>query len=155
MAKISEWAEDADKLLLLESWARDGLTEEQIANNMGIAVKTLYNWKKKSLPILQALKKGREISDYEVENALFKRATGFTTTEQVVFSKKVVEYRDGKRVKEVSEPCVIEVEKYYPPDTTADIFWLKNRKPEQWRDKQNMEFSGEGKVMIVDSIPDS
>lgn len=155
MAKISEWAEDADKLLLLESWARDGLTEEQIANNMGIAVKTLYNWKKKSLPILQALKKGREISDYEVENALFKRATGFTTTEQVVSSKKVVEYRDGKRVKEVSEPCVIEVEKYYPPDTTADIFWLKNRKPEQWRDKQNMEFSGEGKVMIVDSIPDS
>lgn len=154
MAKYEEWLEP-EGLLLIEGWARDGLTEEQIAHNMGVSLSSLKNWKNEHLAILTALKKGKEVVDREVENALLKRAKGFTTTEQVVSSKKVVEYKDGKRVKEISEPCVIEVEKYYPPDTIADIFWLKNRKPEQWRDKQNMELSGEGKVMIVDSIPDS
>lgn len=153
MAKYEEWLEP-EGLLLIEGWARDGLTEEQIAHNMGVSYSSLKNWKNEHLAILTALKKGKEVVDREVENALLKRAKGFTTTEQVVSSKKVVEYKDGKRVKEISEPCVIEVEKYYPPDTTADIFWLKNRKPEQWRDKQNMELSGEGKVMIVDNIPD-
>ncbi len=154
MAKYDEWL-TPEGLLLIEGWARDGLTEEQIAHNMGVSYSSLKNWKNEHLAILTALKKGKEVVDREVENALLKRATGFIATEQVVSSRKVVEYRDGKRVKEISEPCVVEVEKYYPPDTTADIFWLKNRKPEQWRDKQNTEFSGEGKVMIVDSIPDS
>lgn len=154
MAKYEEWLEP-EGLLLIEGWARDGLTEEQIAHNMGVSYSSLKNWKNEHLAILTALKKGKEVVDREVENALLKRAKGFTTTEQVVSSKKVVEYKDGKRVKEISEPCVIEVEKYYPPDTTADIFWLKNRKPEQWRDKQNMELSGESRVTIVDDIPDS
>lgn len=154
MAKYEEWLEP-EGLLLIEGWARDGLTEEQIAHNMGVSYSSLKNWKNEYLAILTALKKGKEVVDREVENALLKRAKGFTTTEQVVSSKKVVEYKDGKRVKEVSEPCVIEVEKYYPPDTTADIFWLKNRKPEQWRDKQNMDLGGESKVMIVDDITDS
>ena len=67
MSKINEWLED-DKLILLEGWARQGLTEEQIAKNMGISVKTLYNWKNKELQILQALKKGKEVVDFEVEN---------------------------------------------------------------------------------------
>ena len=139
MAKYDEWL-TPEGLLLIEGWARDGLTEEQIAHNMGVSYSSLKNWKNEHLAILTALKKGKEVVDREVENALLKRATGFTATEQVVSSRKVVEYRDGKRVKEISEPCVVEVEKYYPPDTTADIFWLKNHKPEQWRDKQNMEF---------------
>lgn len=71
MAKIEEW-EEGEKLFLLESWARSGLTDEQIAKNMGVTVRTLYNWKKKSLPIFQSLKKGKEVVDYEVENALLK-----------------------------------------------------------------------------------
>lgn len=153
MAKstIIEW-EEADKLLLLEAWARDGLTDEQIAGNMGITVRSLYNWKKRSILIFQSLKTGKEVADIEVENALRKKALGFRETEQVVSSRRVVEYDEGKRVREVTEPVVTQVEKYYPPDTTAQIFWLKNRKPDKWRDKQEAKVDLTEAVRIVDSI---
>lgn len=126
MAKIDEWLEQ-DKLILLEGWARDGLTEEQIAKNMGISVKTLYNWKTDNLPILQALKKGKEVVDIEVENALLKRALGYTVT----LKEQKVD-KDG---------CVHDLVKdvHVPGDTTAQIFWLKNRRKQQWRDKVEYE----------------
>lgn len=156
MAKstITEWIEP-DKLLLLEAWARDGLTDEQIAGNMGINVRTLYLWKKKNVQIFQALKVGKEVADIEVENALRKKALGFRETEQTVSTRKTVEYENGKRIREVTEPVVTEVEKYYPPDTTAQIFWLKNRKPSTWRDKREQEIDVTEAVKIVDSIGDS
>lgn len=156
MAKstITEW-EEIDKLLLLEAWARDGLTDEQIASNMGITVRSLYNWKKRSILIFQSLKTGKEVADIEVENALRKKALGFRETEQVVSSRRVVEYDEGKRVREVTEPVVTQVEKYYPPDTTAQIFWLKNRKPDKWRDKQEAKVDLTEAVRIVDSIGNS
>lgn len=156
MAKstIAEWTEP-DKLLLLEAWARDGLTDEQIAGNMGITVRSLYNWKKKCIPIFQSLKTGKEVADVEVENALRKKALGFRETEQAVSTRKTVEYENGKRIREITEPVVTEVEKYYPPDTTAQIFWLKNRKPEAWRDKQEQKVDLTEAVKIVDSIGDS
>ena len=99
MAKstIAEW-EEPDKLLLLEAWARDGLTDEQIARNMGITVRSLYNWKRKSIPIFQSLKIGKEVADIEVENALRKKALGFRETEQTVSTRKTVEYENGKRI---------------------------------------------------------
>jgi hypothetical protein len=112
-----------DGLLLLEAWARDGLTDEQIAHNMGVSTKTLFNWKSTHLPILHALKKGKEIVDIQVENALFKRAIGYEYEEV----KTIISEKDGKRVEVVK--------KQMPPDTTAQIFWLKNRKPSTWRDK--------------------
>lgn len=120
--KYDRWLEQ-DGLLLIEGWARDGLTEEQIAHNMGISVKTLYNWKEKYVPILQALKKGKEVVDLIVENALFKRATGYKTEETKVYIMP-----DGSK-------RGVQVTKEIPPDTTACIFWLKNRKPDRWRDK--------------------
>lgn len=153
MAKYEEWLTE-EGLLLIGGWARDGLTKEQIAENMGICRDTLWEWEKKYTDISDALKKNKEVADRHVENALFNKATGFTATDRVVSTKKVVEYANGKKVRETTEPVVVEVERYYPPDTTAEIFWLKNRKPDHWRDKQNMEVNGEGKVMIVDSIPD-
>ena len=156
MAKstIAEWIEP-DKLLLLEAWARDGLTDEQIAGNMGITVRSLYNWKKKSIPIFQSLKVGKEVADIEVENALRKKALGFREIEQTVSTRKIVEYENGKRIREITEPVVTEVEKYYPPDTTAQIFWLKNRKPKQWREKQEQKVDLTEAVKIIDSIGDS
>lgn len=152
--RMKEWTEP-DKLLLLEAWARDGLTDEQIAGNMGINVRTLYLWKKKNVQIFQSLKIGKEVADIEVENALRKKALGFRETEQTVTTRKTVEYENGKRVREISEPIVTEVEKYYPPDTTAQIFWLKNRKPEKWRDKQEQKVELTEAVKIIDSIGDS
>lgn len=153
MAKsiIKEW-EEPEKLLLLEAWARDGLTDEQIAENMGISSRSLYNWKKKSLPILQSLKVGKEVADIKIENALYKKALGFKEIEQVVTTRKTVEFENGKRVREISEPVVTEIEKYFPPDTTAAIFWLKNRKPEQWRDKREEKVDMTEVVKIIDSI---
>lgn len=122
MAKINEWLED-DKLLLLEGWARDGLTLEQIANNMGIDTSTLWDWRKKNDNISNAIKKGKEVVDIEVENALFKRAIGYT--------KKLLKQKVDKNGKVIDTYEEIEV----PPDTTAQIFWLKNRLPQKWRDK--------------------
>ncbi len=104
--KYKEWLE-TDRLILLQGWARDGLTDEQIAHNIGINKKTLYEWKKKYSNFGNALKKGKEIIDYAVENALLKKAL------------------DG--------------------DVTAMIFWLKNRRPDKWRDKPQ-----EDKSLAVD-----
>lgn len=122
MAKVEEWLEK-DKLILLEGWARDGLTEEQIAKNMGIGRTTLYEWKKKEPNIANTLKKGKEVIDFEVENALLKKALGYTIT---LNKQKVT--KDGDVVD-------IQEDVHIAPDTTAQIFWLKNRKPDKWRDK--------------------
>lgn len=86
-----------DGLILLEGWARDGLTDEQIASNCGVSRSTLADWKVKYKDISDTLKKGKEVIDYQVENALLNKAIS--------------------------------------GDVTAQIFWLKNRKPKQWRDK--------------------
>ena len=121
--KYEEWL-TPDGLLMIEGWAREGLTEEQIAKNMGIAVRTLGTWKEAFLPILQALKRGKAPVDIEVENALLKRALGYEYDEV-----KTVTDKDGN----IKETTV--TRKVVLPDTTAQIFWLKNRKPAQWRDK--------------------
>lgn len=104
MAKMDDWLEE-DKLILLEGWAREGLTIEQISKNMGIDDATLYRWKNKSNDICEALKRGKEVVDFEVENALFQNAIN--------------------------------------GNVTAQIFWLKNRKKNQWRDKVEYEASNE------------
>lgn len=122
MAKYSEWLKP-EGLLKLEGWARDGLTDKQIAYNIGINVCTLYDWKNNYSDISNALKKGKEVVDRQVENALLKRALGYS----------YIEKRVKKEFGEVVEETLIEKE--VVPDTTAQIFWLKNRKPEQWRDK--------------------
>jgi len=156
-------------LLRLEAYARDGLTDEQMAKCMGITSSTLYEWKKKYSEISEALKKGKEVVDIEVENALLRRALGYRYNEDKYISvpmdaaeyhEKLDEYmnhykfehpeamdselmiareRFPKTKQILAERKVKEVE----PDTTAQIFWLKNRRPGQWRDKQNVELSGQ------------
>lgn len=122
-----------DKLELVKAWARDGLTDKQIAEKMGIGTRTLYEYKEKYPQFSQALKKGKEVVDAEVENSLLKRAMGYEYTEV----KKERKY--NKTTKEY-EMVVTEVKKkYVQPDTTAQIFWLKNRKPEIWSDKKELE----------------
>lgn len=133
-SKAEQWLEP-DNLKLLEAWARDGLTDAQISHNMGITTTCLYNYKNKYIDIFNALKKGKQVVDIEVENALYKNATGFSYIEEVVSTKREVIYEDGKRVKEISEPVVLQISRYKQPETTAQIFWLKNRKPDVWRDK--------------------
>ena len=120
--KYHDWM-TPEGLLKVEGWARDGLIDEQIAQNMGIRVTTLYDWKKRFPQFSEALKRGKEVVDRQVENALLKRALGY-------------EYEE---VKEKFEEGVLTertvTKKEVVADTTAQIFWLKNRKPDTWRDK--------------------
>ena len=120
--KDQQWLEP-EGLTLLEGWARDGLTDEQIAGNIGINTSTLYDWKNKFPKISEALKKGKEVVDIQVENALLKRALGYE------FQETRVEKSDKDGTK------IIQTLKHIPADTTAQIFWLKNRRPDKWRDK--------------------
>lgn len=145
--KYQEWLTD-EGLLKLEGWARDGLTDEQIAHNMGITSKTLYEWKNKYGEICESLKRGKEVVDRKVENALLSKAIGFTKTIEKPIKVKEVIYKDGKRVKETEHIEYANEEVYIPPDTTAGIFWLKNRKPEQWRDKRDIALEGSVKTNI-------
>lgn len=131
--KYPDWLTE-DGLIKLEGWARDGLTDEQIAHNVGIARGTLYSWKKEYPDIDEALKRGKEVIDMEVENALLRRALGF-------------EYEELKDIQEVDGHGNVrsrqeKTTRAALPDTTAQIFWLKNRKPKEWRDKTQMEVTG-------------
>lgn len=135
-AKYQEWLEP-DSLLKLEAWARDGLIDEQIAKNIGITARTLYEWKKKYIPIAQSLKRGKEVVDIEVENALLKRALGYDYEETEITTQEI----DGVVTKKKRT-----IKKHIPADTTAQIFWLKNRKPNEWRDRKETALSGEIKT---------
>lgn len=135
-AKYKEWLE-GDNLILLQGWARDGLTDEQIAHNMGIAVGTLYRWKNEHSEIDEVLKKNKDIVDREVENALLKSAEGYDYTEEVWERRYVQEKGDYDLV--LTKRTV----KHMPPSNTAQIFWLKNRKAKEWREKQEVEVNTE------------
>ena len=121
--KSEEWR-TKEGLTLIGGWARDGLTDEQIAHNMGISRSTLNEWKKKYPDISDTLKKGKDVVDIQVENALLKRALGYKYKET---TKELTKSGFMMVTKEVIKEVV--------PDTTAQIFWLKNRRPDKWRDK--------------------
>ena len=135
-SKVEKWLEP-DGLLRIEGWARDGLTEEQIAKNMGVSRSTLSDYKVKYPDILRAIKNSKEVADREVENALFNKATGYTVKLKKPMKVRHVEYDEvsGRKVAEYERIEYIEEEVHVPADTTAQIFWLKNRKPNEWRDK--------------------
>lgn len=118
--KYQRWLEP-EGLALLEDWARNGLTDEQIAHNIGINPDTLYVWKSKYPEISESLKKGKEVVDAQVENALLRRALGYEYTEKRV----EVSEKNGKKI--------VQTVKHIPGDTTAQIFWLRNRRRDRWR----------------------
>nr|DAV18236.1 MAG TPA: terminase small subunit [Caudoviricetes sp.] len=240
MAKYTEWL-TKEGLIRVQGWARDGLSDEQIAKNIGISRSTLNDWKKRFPDISDTLKKGKDVADREVENALFKRAVGFSYTEETKeliadtgqkkrhsgvqdlteeqwgISQAYFDYRcaycgrsadltkdhldplknEGKltftnvvpacqscnsskrdhqwlawyqkqkfyskeKAKRITEyinftfllpqkndkdsrhklVTTKKVTKHVAPDTGAAAFWLKNRKPNVWRDKQEVEHTG-------------
>lgn len=135
--KYENWL-TSEGLIKLEGWARNGLTEEQIAKNIGISRSTLSEWKIKFPDIAESLKKGKEVVDIQVENALLKRALGYKHTEvEIIKSEK-----NGITTKTVTKEVV--------PDVVAQIFWLKNRNPDVWRDKP--EANNSEAVERLDSI---
>ena len=119
--KYEEWLTE-EGLEKLTGWSRNGLTQEDIAHNCGCALSTLKSWMNDYPAIAAAIKCGREVADLRVENALYKRATGYEYTETVV--------EEGPKGK-----LVRTIRKHVPPSEIAALFWLKNRKPDVWRDK--------------------
>lgn len=144
MAK-SKWEQVKDKLILVEGWARDGLTNEQIASNLGISKTTFYKMLNEHSELSELLKKGKEIVDYEVENALLKRALGYK------YEEKTYETRWDDNQERFREILTKRVTKQVSPDTTAQIYWLNNRKPKQWRNKQDIDISNNG-ISLAEAI---
>lgn len=137
MAKYTEWLTE-EGLIKINGWARDGLIDEQIATNIGVSYSTFRDWKKKFPALSAALKNGKEVVDRQVENALFKSAVGFIYEEETV----------------TNAGDVVLVKKYSKPNTTAQIFWLKNRKRNQWTDKSEVEVAGTVVFANESDIPD-
>lgn len=178
--KYAEWL-TKEGLLKIEGWARDGLTDEQIAHNMGISRSTLNEWKKKYSDISDTLKRGKEVTDIMVENSLLKRALGYEYKErkyaQVEMSEEehylkqqiaVNQFKLDHPEATIEEIRLVEMgvskfksilveekTKEVPPDVTAQIFWLKNRKPNEWREKQQNEITGAGggPLQVLFNIP--
>lgn len=122
--KVEYWL-TPDGLDKLAAWARRGLTDEQIAYNCGVDRATLARWKKRYVAIRDTLTQAKDVADRAVENALYKRATGYTTRE-------VTQYRDDKTGEMVTAKVVT---KEIAPDPTSMVFWLKNRMPDHWKDR--------------------
>lgn len=136
--KYQRWIEP-DGLILLEGWARDGATDEELSRKMGINPATLYVWKSKYPEISEALKKGKEVIDIQVENALLKRALGYDFQEERIEKSE----KDGIKI--------IQTVKHIPPDVTAQIFWLKNRNPDKWRQNPQPESTVSSLADIIDA----
>lgn len=134
--RIAEW-EKPEKIELLTAWARDGLSMEEIARKMGISRKTLYSYMDSSLHILHSLRKGKEESDSEVENTLFKKCNGFIQEVLKPMKIRKAEYdpETGKKICDYDEIVYVKDQIYVQPDTVAIKYYLSNRKPDKWKDK--------------------
>lgn len=121
---------------VISQWARNGCTKQEIAAAMGISYTTLMEWEKRCSDISKALKEARAYAHARVENALFKKAVGFTIREMVPVKKKVKDFEGaGNKVGEHEEIEMMEVIKEIPPDMGAIAFYLKNNMPDKYKDK--------------------
>ena len=119
-----EYIDMAYKLCLL------GATDKEMADIFEVALSTFNLWKLKNKYFSDSLKKGKQFADANVSSRLYERAMGYSHSEDKIFNDSGI-------------PLVVPTTKHYPPDTVAAIFWLKNRQPAKWRDKQDIEHSGE------------
>ena len=133
VGRPTKWEDVKEKLFLIENLAKEGLTNADIAKKLGIAMSTFCEYQNKYSEFKEALKKGKEIIDYQVENALLKKALGYS------YEEKTYEKEYNELIGEYTETLTKRVIKEVAPDTTAQIFWLKNRKPELWADKHQIE----------------
>ncbi|EKN4845806.1 terminase [Yersinia enterocolitica] len=129
-----EYAEQARKLCLL------GHTDAELAEFFEVSEQTINAWKKAQPDFLESIKKGKAFADSEVASKLFHRATGYEHPEDDI---RAVEGAI------VITPTI----KRYPPDTAAAIFWLKNRQRDKWRDKQEVEHSGD--IGLIERIQEA
>lgn len=136
--------------LLAEDYARQGMIDTEIAKKLGIGERTFYEYQDKYPQFSQAIKKGKAPVDVEVENALLKRAKGYE------YEEIHTEYRPKGKTDEKAKPSLIKrIIKQVVPDVTAQIFWLKNRRPKLWKDKHDLDVSGNVNIKVVSAVPRS
>lgn len=128
-----EFAGQARKLCEL------GATDIEIADFFEVSDRTVYRWQIKYPEFCQALKAGKDVADDRVERALYHKATGYTFQSEKIFQHQ------GDIIRATTREHV-------PPDATSMIFWLKNRRPDQWRDKTNHELTGENGAPLIPII---
>lgn len=121
-----------------------GATDTELAKYFDVDVRTFYRWRLEHADFRQAIKTGKDANDERVIRSLHERATGYTYTEKQVHKVKISQFEETLEI--------IEVEKFVPPDPTAMIFWLKNRKPTEWREKTIQEVTGAGEQPLKFSI---
>lgn len=135
MGRPTKLTEDLKKQI--EFLAKKGFTQKELAEALLIDVSTITKWNQRYPEFFTSLKNWKAEADRKVERSLFERACGYEHPEDKVFNNN-------------GEPLIVPTIKKYPPETTAAIFWLKNRKPAEWRDVKNMEHSGpEGQPIEV------
>lgn len=154
MAKYEEWLKE-ESLIKVTGWAKEGLSDEQIAKaKMHIAYSTFKEWKKKYSAFSDALKVGKEVADFDVENELYMSAHTRTVKVKKVFKLRT-SIREGNHVVEEERLEVAEEEVLVPGNVTAQIFWLKNRRPDKWRDKPDYvageAYEDDGLMKALDS----
>lgn len=134
-----EFCEQAYKLCLL------GATDKKLADFFGVSEQTLNTWKKEHPTFLESLKRGKEVADAEIAHSLFQRAKGYSHPDV-----HVANYQ--------GQAIITDLVKHYPPDTPAAILWLKNRQPEVWREKVEVEHAGKDggpiKSEVITMTPD-
>lgn len=111
-----------------------GATDDEMADFFGIHRSTLYRWKLDHPEFCDAIKSAKDIADERVERSLYQKATGYNYTEEQAVKIKKAQYEE--------EVEIVEVERHAPADTTAAIFWLKNRRKDNWRDKHDHTLTG-------------
>lgn len=131
-----EYAEQAEKLCRLH-----GATDKDLAEFFEVGVRTIARWMTKHPEFRQACKNGKEPADDRVERSLYIRATGYSYDAVKIFMPAGA-----------TEPVYAPYVEHVPPDTTAMIFWLKNRRPAEWRDKVHQEVTGANGAPLVPVI---
>lgn len=113
-------------LAKVEAWRRDGASVVETARRIGVSEKTVFDWMKRFPEFAEAMRRGADDFDDEVEAALMRAAIGYDYEEEALDK----------------EGFVHKVKKHQPANITAMIFWLKNRRPEQWREKREVRVDG-------------
>lgn len=121
----------------VNQWAEKGLSLKQISHNMGIAYGTLFEWQREFPQLNDVIKKGQMVVTEEVENAMFMAATGYE------YEEETSELMDNGELKVVKK-----VKKSQAPNVTAQIFWLKNKNPQEWKDRVEVKSEHEGKIIV-------
>ena len=153
--KYEDWL-TPDGLRRVEGWARDGLTDAQIWANMGVGKNLFYRMKREHGEFRNAIKRGKAPVDFEVENALLKRAKGYEVTEdETVFKVAGTKTDENGKIVPILDyngAKVIRRKRHIPPDPASMFFWLKNRKPDIWRDKPKESVADIGDAQSEDAL---